>query len=416
MDRELPQNIQTRNRLKPIKTIGLIVVLLIAAFFLLRFTLRTTLSSEELLFAPAESGLLEATISGSGEVLPEIEEVMVSPLPGKLTSVLLLPGSTISPGDSILKLNQASSLLELEKLEDQLALKQNEINRLKIERNQTYTDLLTDIRIKELNIKSLEVDLDDKKLLESIGGGTRKEVEKTQLELDIANLELDKLQKNLQVWDAKMKADLNKLAIEAGISSRNISELETKLQQASGVAQREGVITWVNNNLGANLETGAELARIADLSSFKVNGRVSDNYADRLKPGMDVKIRLNRKTELRGKIARINPNVENGILSFEVSLAEKSHVVLRPNLRVDVEVVTATLEDVIRVKNGPAFTGAGPQIIFVRKADKLVRRQGQLGWSSIDHVHIESGVKPGEQVVISDMRKYEHLQEIELND
>jgi HlyD family secretion protein len=52
------------------------------------------------------------------------------------------------------------------------------------------------------------------------------------------------------------------------------------------------VVTYVNKNIGATVHEGDALARIADLSSFKVNGSISDSYMDQLRNGMPVIVRV----------------------------------------------------------------------------------------------------------------------------
>ena len=51
------------------------------------------------------------------------------------------------------------------------------------------------------------------------------------------------------------------------------------------------MLTWVNDNLGTTVQAGDALARVADLSSFRVRATISDSYADQLHAGDPVKVR-----------------------------------------------------------------------------------------------------------------------------
>jgi HlyD family secretion protein len=64
------------------------------------------------------------------------------------------------------------------------------------------------------------------------------------------------------------------------------------------------------------------------------------------------------------------------------------------------------------VPNGPAFTGKKKQFIYVLKDDKAYRREVETGLSNFDFVEIKSGVGIGEQVILTDLNDYEHLEEI----
>ncbi len=62
--------------------------------------------------------------------------------------------------------------------------------------------------------------------------------------------------------------DIKESEIAAAIQESDLNELGRKMQQANISASRDGVITWVNKNIGAVVQPGETLARIADLGSF----------------------------------------------------------------------------------------------------------------------------------------------------
>ena len=122
-------------------------------------------------------------------------------------------------------------------------------------------------------------------------------------------------------------------------------------------------------------------------------------------------IRIN-DTQLRGNINNISPAVNNSIVSFDVGLEQKDSKLLRPNLKVDVFLVTATRTKVLRLPNGPAFKGSNEQLVFVLKNGIAEKRLVKLGLSNFDFVEIVSGLKRGEEVITSDMKGYEYAKQI----
>jgi HlyD family secretion protein len=183
---------------------------------------------------------------------------------------------------------------------------------------------------------------------------------------------------------------------------------------ANIIATRSGVVTYVNKNIGATVREGESLARIADLSSFKVNGNISDNYMDQLHNGMPVIVRIN-ETQLKGHVVNVYPSVQNGIVTFDVQLDERNSKQLRPNMKVDVFLVTDMHSKVMRVANGPAFKGPADQDIFVLNGGKAERRSVHIGLSNFDFVEIKDGVKPGDVVITSDMAEYKNVKELTIN-
>src|SRR4029453_875007 len=110
---------------------------------------------------------------------------------------------------------------------------------------------------------------------------------------------------------------------------------------------------------GALVRRGDVIARIADLTSFRVAATVSDVHAGRLRTGLPVVVRAN-DLDLQGTVIEVFPTVENGVLRFTVALADPSHAGLRPSLRTDVLVVTDRKPRVLRVKRGPFADNVAP--------------------------------------------------------
>ena len=158
---------------------------------------------------------------------------------------------------------------------------------------------------------------------------------------------------------------------------------------------------------------GESLARIADLGSFKIKATISDTYLDQVKVQMPVLIKINDST-IKGSVTNINPSVQNGVVSFDVAIDQKANLQLRPNMKVEVFLITATQNNVMRVKNGTAFKGGVTQEIFVLENGKAVRKTVNIGASNFDYIQIKDGVKQGDVVIISDMKEYKDQPEIEV--
>jgi HlyD family secretion protein len=205
-----------------------------------------------------------------------------------------------------------------------------------------------------------------------------------------------------------MAADLKALELQISIQEKSIQELQSKLAEADIRATRKGVITWISDKTGSTVNPGTELVRMADLSSFKVEGTMSETYADRVKAGTEVIVRVNGN-DLRGNVATVNPAVENGTITCMIILEDKANSQLRPHLKVEVFIVTSFKKKTIRIKNCAAFDGSVEQEIFVINAGKAIRRKVTVGENNVDFVEILNGLRPGEEIITTDMTQYKHL-------
>jgi len=411
MDKMIAPNVIAAKRNKGILISILAALSLAAAVWLLRSSIRPSLKSSEFTTAVVEVGNMENTIAASGEVLPEFEQVITSPINASIKDVLLDAGTHVKAGQPILSLDKQASENEYEKLKFQLESKRNSIQKMKLELNKSFFDIKSNNDIKQLRINSLQAAVEDAKRLYKAGGGTREQIEQAELSLKVALLEKKQLENEITSKQQTMKVDIRESEISAAIQESDLRELGRKLQQANITATRDGVITWVNKNIGSSIAQGESLVRIADLGSFKITGSVSDAYLDQVKTGIGVIVRINDST-IRGTVSNIDPSVKNGIVSFDVELQERNSKLLRPNMKVDIYLVTASKNNVMRVANGAAFKGAATQDIFVVKNGKAQRATVNIGMTNFDYVELTNHVKPGDVIITSDMSAFKNSKEI----
>ncbi|QEM09559.1 efflux RND transporter periplasmic adaptor subunit [Mucilaginibacter rubeus] len=411
MDKEIALEVTSAKRKKTAVIITISLAVLVFAVMLLRGYIKSTITRAEITTAKVEIGNIENTINATGEVLPEFEEIITSPINASIKSALMDAGNKIKAGQSILTLDKSATQTDYEKQKFQLETKRTEISKLKLDLNKSFYDIQSNNDIKQLHISNLADAVENAKRLYKAGGGTRENIEQAELNLKVAQLEKKQLENEIKSKQQTMQLEIKEAEIAADIQQNDLKELQRKLDLANVVATRAGVITYVNKNIGANIHEGETLARIADLGSFRIQGSVSDNVADQVRSGLPVIVRIN-DDQLRGHVSNVSPSVQNSIISFDVQLDDRANKLLRPNLKVDVFLVTATHNKIMRVANGPAFKGPSVQDIFVLNNGKAERRTVHIGLTNFDYVEIQSGVKAGDEVITSDMSEYKNSKEI----
>jgi HlyD family secretion protein len=411
MDKAISPKVLNAKRNKSILIIIIVLTALVAAIWVLRSSISSSVKIDEITTAVAERGNVENTVNASGEILPEFEGVITSPINATVQMVLLESGSHVKAGQSILTLDKSASQTGFEKAKFEVASKNNDVRKLKLELDKSFYDIRSTNNIKQLRINSLEADVENAKRLFKAGGGTKEDIDQAELNLKVARLEKLQLENDIKNKQQTMQVQMKEAEIAASIQTNELHELQRKMQLANVTAGRDGVVTWVNRNIGATVREGDPLARIADLSSFKVQGSISDNYLDQLHNGMPAIIKIN-EVQLRGAVVNIAPSVQNGLVSFDIRLDQPNHDLYRPNMKVDVYLVTSAKTNVLRVNNGAAFNGAAVQDVFVVKEGKAVRRTVHTGLTNFEWVEIKDNMKSGEVVITSDMNGYKNSKEI----
>ena len=407
MDKLIEKEVSAQKKKKYLVVIFVSILVIVGVIGTVRHFFKPSLTRRDFTTAKVERGLIENTINATGEVLPEFEEVLSSPINASLKEVILDAGHPVKSGQSILVLDKSVAQTDYNKLQFQMESKQNEIRKLKLDLDKSFYDIKSSNEIKQLRIGNLKDAVAASKRLLKAGGGTKEDVEQAELNLKVAALEKLQLENEIKSKQQTMKIEIREAEIALAIQRNDLDALKHKLDLADIVATREGVVTWVYKNIGTSIKEGEVLVRIADLSGFKVAGSISDNMIDKINNHMPAIIRIGDAL-LKGLIVNIYPSVLNGIVSFDIQLNDKKSKDLRPNQKVDVFLVTETRNSVLRIPNGPALNGSNLQEVFVIHNGIAERRKIKTGLSNFDFVEIIDGLKGGEEVITSDMSAYKN--------
>jgi len=238
MDRSIEVEVSaTKKRRRLIIIIGILLALLLTVW-VVRSLLKPSLRSSDILVSTGELGAVENTISASGEVLPEFEEILASPIQASIQEVLLDPGKKVVKGQSILRLDKSATQSEYERLQFQMESKSNEISKLRLTLEKSFYDIKSNNNIKELRISNLKDNVSAAQRLLKAGGGTREDVEKASLDLKVAQLEKQQLENEIRSKQQTMKIEIREAEIALAIQQNDLQALKRKLDRAEVVASR----------------------------------------------------------------------------------------------------------------------------------------------------------------------------------
>jgi HlyD family secretion protein len=413
MDRELDQGFRRKQFVKR-GLLALVLVTAVAAGFIYAPRLiKPSINRARIRTAKVDSGVMEATISASGIVVPEFEQVISSPINARVTKILKRAGDHLKRGEPILELDVSESVLAVEKVNQQIALKQNQQAKIKLDLDNTLIDLQSRWEIKNLEYKSAKASAARSRTLSQQGLLSEEKLREAELLEEKTAFELKQIENSKRNAQQSTKTQIEGLALEMNTLQKERIEAQRQLELATTKSDRDGVLTWVVSEEGVTLQKGAVLARVADLNSFRVDATVSDIHASKLAPGLPVSIKIN-DDYLKGEVATIQPTIKDGIITAIITLQEKANALLKSNLRVDVLIITDRKDKVLRLKKGPAINGEGLRDVFVIRGDTAVKTPVKIGIASFDSYEVMEGLIEGDEVIISDMTDYMHMKEAKL--
>jgi HlyD family secretion protein len=413
MDRELSQKEQNKTKRSKINRIISVILALLVFFFAFRLLLNKSVKESKIITSVATEKPIFETIKADGVIVPEFEEQISSPIPATIQKINFKIGNLVDTSQSIIKLNIDNYLGEYQKILDQLELAKVMHEKKKIQIEKTMIDLVTSIKIKKLENGRLLSEFEEYKKLLELGGGTHEDVEFAEMNFEIGKIELDHLTDKLENTKKNNVSELKELVLNIQIANRNAKEMERNIQLSKIRSSQKGVITWLNSNIGTSVQKGELLAKVANLNSYKIEGKISDLYVDKVFIGQEILIRINEE-DYDGLITNMNPSVSNNAVIFTANFSNVLDIKLKPQMQVDIFLILKKKISAIVVENGSVFTGAEKQSVFVIKDNKAYRREIKLGLTNIFEVEIQEGLNVGEEIIISSLENYKRRDVIKI--
>lgn len=414
MDREIPKEVRDKERKKKFIKYGAIGVAAVVCIAVLISFMRSSVNRKDLVFSEVDNGTIEVSVSASGKVVPAFEEIINSPINTRIVEVYRKGGDSVDVGTPILKLDLQSTETEYKKLLDEEQMKRYQLEQLKVNNNTYLSDLSMQVKISAMKLNRMEVELRNERYLDSLGSGTTDKVRQAELNFNTGKLELEQLRQQYANESKVKEADLKVKELEFNIFSKSLAEMKRTLDDAQIRSPRKAILTYINNQVGAQVAEGSQVAIISDLSHFKVEGEIADTYGDCVAAGGRAIVKIGNE-KLEGTVSSVTPLSKNGVISFIVQLNEDNNKRLRSGLKTDVYVMNAVKEGVLRLANASYYVGRGEYELFVQDSkDEIVKRKVQLGDSNFEYVEVVSGLKPGDKVVVSDMSSYKNKNKLKL--
>ena len=415
MDREIPKEVRNKERNKKIIRYGGIGVASVIVISVLISFMRTGVKTKDLVFSTVDKGTIEVSVSASGKVVPAFEEIINSPINTRIVEIYKKGGDSVDVGTPILKLDLQSVETDYKKLLDEEQMRSYKLNQLQVNNQTKLNDLAMKIKVSVMQLNRKKVELRNEQYLDSLGSGTTDKVRQAELSYNVAQLEYEQLKQQYDNEKEVLAAEYKVQELDFSIFRKGLAEMKRTLDDAQIRSPRKAILTYINNQIGAQVSQGSQIAVISDLSHFKVEGEIADTYGDRVAAGGKAIVKIGSE-KLEGTVSSVTPLSKNGVISFTVQLNEDNNRRLRSGLKTDVYVMNAVKEDVMRIANASYYVGRGEYELFVRNSDKeIVKRKVQLGDSNFEFVEVASGLQPGDQVVVSDMSNYKNKNKLKLN-
>jgi HlyD family secretion protein len=416
MDIARPSNLRQKRIRQAISiSVGLLVIAAVTVGLSRLQPAAPTVEAATLWPDTVKRGPMIRQVHGLGSLVPEDIRWIPATTQGRVERILLRPGTLVTPASVILELTNDQLETDVQDAELKLLASEASLANLRV---QMQNDLL------QQRAASASVEADYNKA-------------QMQAEMNEA-LSKDHLVSDLVLRQSKLDAE--QLAIRRGIAQEQLatraeaSRAQIAVQQSSvdqaravlQLRQRQrgelhvragltGVLQLVPVDAGQQVAPGTNLARVANPARLKAEIKIAETQAKDVQIGQSATVDT-RNGVVNGHVIRIDPSVQNGTRTVDVSLEGDLPKGAVPDLSVDGTIELERLNDVVYMGR-PAF-GQDQSTVGIFKVDQsgsqATRVQVQLGKSSVNTVEVLSGLQPGDKVILSDMSAWDAFDRVRL--
>jgi HlyD family secretion protein len=365
--------------------------------------------------AKVERGPMVRQVRGLGTLTPEDIRWIPATTQGRVEKIILRPGTQVKSGDVILELTNPQLEQQLQDAQLKLGAAEAGLANIKVQLN---NDLLQ----QRATSATVEADYNKARMQAQMNEALAKDQLVSDLVLkqslgDAQSLEIrNQISKDqLASKAASMKAQTEvqqSLVDQARAFLRLTQQQRDELKVRAGL---DGMLQLVPVEVGQQVAPGTNLARVANPSRLKAEIKIAETQTKDIQIGQKAEVDT-RIGIVQGRVTRIDPSVQNGTRTVDVALTGELPRGAVPDLSVDGTIELERLNDVLFMGR-PAF-GQDQSVVglFKISADGVnaERVQVKLGRSSVNTIEVLSGLKVGDQVILSDMSAYDAYDRIRL--
>ena len=360
-------------------------------------------------------GPMVRQVRGLGTLTPEDIRWIPATTQGRVEKIILRPGTQVKSTDVILELTNPQLEQQLQDATLKLQAAQAGLANIKVQLN-------NDLLAQQAASANIEADYNKAKMQFQMNEALAKD----QL---VSKLVLEQSQVDAESLGVRNKISKDQLASKADSIRAQLQVQQSLVDQANALLQLtqqqrdelkvraglDGMLQLVPVEVGQQVAPGTNLARVANPSRLKAEIKIAETQAKDIQLGQKAEVDT-RNGIVEGRVARIDPSVQNGTRTVDVTLTGDLPKGAVPDLSVDGTIELERLNDVLFMGR-PAF-GQDQSVVGLFKigADgaNAERTQVKLGRSSVNTIEVLSGLKVGDQVILSDMSAYDAYDRIRL--
>ena len=396
-----------------------IAVSALGALMVYQWTTPTVVAASQLQIATVEQADFVVKIRGFGRLKPKYQRYLTNTDSAMVEAIHIYPGTIVKKDTVILSLVNPQQAQRLSVARLELARQKASVNEQRINQQSELLERQANLAILKSELQSAELRVDaESKLIEQ---GIVSSLDYKRSMLNVAQLtervsiEQQRLAqlKEMHLQRSKIQQELlSQFELNYQVEQRAFDQL----QVTAGI---DGMLQELNVELGQNLVPGTRLAVVGSNKALKAELSVKQADAEKVALNMAAKVNTFSQAdhgEVDAKVTRIDPIVTDGRVIIELDLQGTLPANARPDLSIEGYVVSNIIPDALTI-NVPQKAQANSEATLFKlnpNTQLATPTNIEFGTLSDNQIQLLSGATVGEQLIISDLSKWQHLATIKI--
>lgn len=361
-------------------------------------------------FGEVTRGDLLRDVSVEGRIVAAAQPTLVSPARGTVP-LLARAGDRVRRGQVLARIDSPELGNLVQQEEAMLESLESELQRQRILAEQTRLQNEQRVALSEVRLKAAERALERSRRLFEEGLVNSIDYEKAQDDARVALLELESAREDLLLERETMDFEIQNRRLQLEKQRLVVEELRRKLAELSVVSPVDGLLGRVDVKDKDTVQSAQPLFSVVDLSEYQMEVLIPENFVSEIGPGTPALI-LYEGREYPGRVHSLSPQVEASQVEGIVAFTEDPPPGLKQNQRVHSRLILDSRPGVLKVPRGPFLESMGGRQVYVVEGEVALLRPIQAGAISVTEVEVVSELEEGEQIILSDLSRYQGARQI----
>ncbi|HEX8725920.1 MAG TPA: HlyD family efflux transporter periplasmic adaptor subunit [Gemmatimonadaceae bacterium] len=394
--------------------VALVVVLLgIPATWLFA---RSERRPDDALVTSVKHGDFKVLVTTSGELRARQFVQISAPQGAMQAQIYQMKIATLVPEGTVVKAGDVVATLDRATVAPKLAEVTLAVQKAQAQYEQAMLDSTLNLSKARENIRSLELDLEQKKIVKEQSIYEAPSIQRqVAIDYEQADRAVTQAKADYKTQVLQAKAKMSEAEAELDRQKNQLGMVQSVMAGFTIRAPSPGMVIYVKEWNGKKRTVGAQIspfdgavATLPDLTKMESVTYVNEIDVRKVAVGQHVSISLDADPtkKLAGVVASVanvgeqRPNSDAKVFEVHITV-EKPDTTLRPGMTTGNAITTYSAKDVNYIPIEAVSSDSGVPVVYRESGSRVVKQQVETGPMNDDDVIIMRGLEPGDRILMS---------------